>query len=63
MKMYKLWLLENDAGTLVHVSDEDQFSVHIKHHFPEYEVTQLRPATTERTFRLNIRTETVVTIT
>jgi hypothetical protein len=60
MKMYKAWLLKHDAGTLVHISDDTIWKEDVQRLFPEYEVSELRPSTTERTFRLHIRTEVEV---
>lgn len=60
MMKYKLWLLTHDAGTLVHISSEGLFIGDIQGRFPEYEVSELKHATTEDTFKLHIRTDVQV---
>jgi len=62
MNEHKLWLLEHDAGTLLHISPKTWHKDDVRRHFPEYEISELRPATTERTFRLHVLTETTVSL-
>ena len=59
---YKLWLLRHDAGTLLHISSEGLYIGDIKQRFPEYEVSELKHATTQDTFRLHIRTEVQINL-
>ena len=61
----KVWILNHEAGNLVHVSKDEATKQDIQTLFPEYEealIYELRPGTTENTWLFYVETQTEVSV-